>query len=130
MLDKNEEATRLTELQASTSDLLEVNDQLLTTVREDESADASTARVERLGETGEELALVKDRKSLFDITSLGHGNDTAVITDVENTVLLEDRTKHVLDNDRWGGVADEGRLLVQHLGEQVNTEVAVLARLA
>lgn len=66
---------------------------------------------------------------MLDITGLGHGDDAAVITNVEDAILLEDGAKHVLDNDRGRWVADEGGLLVQLLGEEVNTEVAVLASL-
>lgn len=110
-------------------DDLVVDSHLHTLVVNDEDADAATAVVERLGQAGDETALVKDGKALLDITRLGHGDNAAVLTDVENTVLLEDRTKHVLDNDGRGRVGDEGRLLMELLGEQVNTEVAVLAGL-
>jgi microcystin degradation protein MlrC len=108
---------------------LVVNSHLHTVVVDDEDTDAATAVVERLGETSRETALVKNGKTLLDITSLGHGDNATVLTDVENTVLLEDRTEHVLNNDRGGGVGDEAGLLVELLGEQVNTEVAVLASL-
>lgn len=111
-------------------DDLVVNSHLTTIVVDDEDTDAATAVVEALGETAEQAALVKDRKTLLDITGLGHGDDVAIITDVEDAVLLEDRAEHVLDNDRRAGVADEGGLLVQLLGEEVNTKVAVLASLS
>lgn len=52
---------------------------------------------------------------------------TVTILHVEDPVLLEDRTEHGLDNDARSGVRDEGRLLMQLLGEEVDTEVAVLA---
>ena len=111
-------------------DDLVVDGQLTALVVDDKDADAATAVVEALGEASKEAGLVKDREALLDVTSLGHGDDVAVITDVKDTVLLEDRAEHVLDDDRWAGVADEGRLLVQLLGEEVNTEVAVLASLS
>lgn len=110
-------------------DDLVVDSHLHTIVVDDEDADGATAVVEGLGEAGSKTALVKDGKTLLDVTSLGHGNNTAVFTDVKNAVLLEDRAEHVLNNDRRGGVGDEGGLLVQLLGEEVNTEVAVLASL-
>jgi hypothetical protein len=44
-------------------------------------------------------------------------------------VLLEDRAEHVLDNDRGSRVGDEARLLVELLGEEINTKVTVLASL-
>jgi hypothetical protein len=117
-------------LQAAAVDDLVVNSHLTAIVVDDKDTNAATAVVEAIGEAAKEAGLVKDRKTLFNITSLGHGDDVAIITDVEDTVLLEDRAKHVLDNDRRAGVADEGRLLVQLLGEEVNTEVAVLASLS
>ena len=111
-------------------DDLVVDGQLTALVVDDKDADAATAVVEALGEASKEAGLVKNRKALLDVTSLGHGNDVAVITDVKDAVLLEDRAEHVLDDDRRAGVADEGRLLVQLLGEEVNTKVAVLASLS
>ena len=110
-------------------DNLVVDSHLHTIVVDDEDADAATAVVKGLCQAGKETRLVKDGKTLLDITTLGHGDDTTVLADVENTVLLEDRTKHVLDNDRGGRVGDEAGLLMELLGEEVNTEVAVLASL-
>lgn len=46
---------------------------------------------------------------------------------VENTVLLQDGALHGLNNDAGSGVVNLGRLFVELLGEQVNSEVAVLA---
>lgn len=109
---------------------LVVDSHLATIVVDNKDTDRATAVVEAVGETAEEAALVKNRKALLDVTSLSHGDDAAVITDVEDTVLLEDRAKHVLDDNRGAGVADEGGLLMQLLGEEVNTEVAVLASLS
>lgn len=111
-------------------DDLVVNSHLATIIVDDEDTDAAAAVVEAVGETAKKAALVKDGEALLDVTGLGHGDNTAVVTDVKDTVLLEDRAEHVLDNDRGAGVADEGRLLVQLLCEEVNTEVAVLASLS
>jgi len=110
-------------------DDLVIDSHLLTIVIDDKNADAATTIVERLCQAGEKTALVKDRKTLLDIASLGHGNDGTVLTDVKNTVLLEDRAEHVLDNDGWCRVRDEARLLVELLGEEVNTEITVLSGL-
>jgi hypothetical protein len=108
---------------------LVVNSELLSTIVNDEDTNAATSIVERLGKAAEQIALVNDWETLLDITRLGHGDDTAVITDVEDTVLLEDWAQHVLDNDGWGWSGDEGWLLMKLLGEQINTEVTVLASL-
>jgi hypothetical protein len=110
-------------------DDLVVDSELLAIVVDDEDADAASSTVEGLSEAAEQRALVKDRKTLLDITGLGHGDDTAILADVKNTVLLEDRTQHVLDNDGRCRVGDEAGLLMELLGEEVNTEVAVLAGL-
>jgi hypothetical protein len=108
---------------------LEVDSHLHTLIGDNKDANATTAAVEGLGKAGSETALVKDGKTLLDITRLGHGDNATVFTDVKNTVLLEDRTKHVLDNDRGARVGDEAGLLMEGLGEEVNTEVTVLAGL-
>lgn len=63
---------------------------------------------------------------MLDITGLGHGDDGAVL-DVEDTVLLKYGTEHGLNDNARAGVGNGGRLLVELLGEQVDTEVAVLA---
>ena len=68
---------------------------------DDENTDTATTIVKGISEAFEELTLVEDRKALFDVTGLGHGDDAAITADVQNAVLLEDRAKHVLYNDRW-----------------------------
>jgi hypothetical protein len=110
-------------------DDLVIDSHLLTIVIDDKNADAATTIVERLCQAGEQTALIKDRKTLLDIASLGHGNDGTVLTDVKNTVLLEDRAEHVLDDDGWCRIGDETGLLMELLGEEINTEVTVLTGL-
>lgn len=107
-------------------DDLHVNGELTTTVVEDEDADAATATLEGLAQAAPEVGLVNDGEVGLDVAGLGHG-DNAAVAHVENAVLLEDGAEHGLDNDAGLGVGDEGRLLVQLLGEEVDTEVAVLA---
>lgn len=116
-------------LQSGAVNDLVVDSHLHTIIIDDENANAASAIVKRLCEAAEQGTLVKDRKALLDVTRLSHGNNTAILADVKNTVLLEDRTKHVLDNDGRSRVGDEARLLMELLGEEVNTEVAVLASL-
>jgi hypothetical protein len=107
-------------------DDLHVDSHLTTMVADDEDTDAATARLERLLQTGPQVALVNDRQVLLDVTSLGHGDNGAVLH-VKDTVLLEDGAEHGLDDDAGCRVGDERRLLVQLLGEEVDTKVAVLA---
>lgn len=113
-------------LQARAVDDLHVDAELAAAVVEDEHADAATARVEGGLETLPEVGLVHDGEVLLDVTGLGHGDDLALLH-VEDAVLLEDRPEHGLDDNARGGVSNEGALLVELLGEQINTEVAVLA---
>ncbi len=66
---------------------------------------------------------------MLHIASLGHGNNATIIADVEDAVLLENRAKHVLDDDRGGRIGDKARFFVKLLGKEVNSEVAVLSGL-
>jgi hypothetical protein len=52
---------------------------------------------------------------------------TGTFLNIEDPVLLEDRAKHSLNNDTWAWIRDEGRLLMQLLGEEIDTQVSVLA---
>lgn len=67
---------------------------------------------------------------MLDITALGHADDAAVITEVQDAVLLVDGSEHGLHDDRWLWVADEAGLFLKLLGEEVDTEVSVLASLS
>ena len=67
---------------------------------------------------------------MLDISSLSHGDNTAIIADIEDTVLLEDGTEHVLNDDRGRRVGDKARLFMQLLGEEIDPEVTVLAGLS
>jgi hypothetical protein len=52
---------------------------------------------------------------------------TVTVLHVQDAVLLEDGAEHGLDDNAGGGVSNEGALLVELLGEEVDTEVPVLA---
>ena len=106
-----------------------VDGKLTSAIVDDENTNAATAVGERVLESREEVALVNDWKALLDIAILGHGHNSAIVTNVQDAVLLEDWPQHALNNDGWCGVADEARLLVQLLGEEVDAEVAVLSSL-
>jgi hypothetical protein len=70
--------------------------------------------------------LINDGNGLLDIAGLGHSNDSAFL-EIKDTILLEDWAKHSLDDNTGAWVGDEGRLFMQLLGEEINTQVSVLA---
>lgn len=110
-------------------DDLVVDDELTATVVDDKGTDRATAVREGIADALEQVALSDDRETLLDITALGHGDETVVVTDVQDAVGLEDGAEHGLDNHGRTGVGDEAGLLLQLAGEEVDTEVAVLAGL-
>lgn len=118
-----------TGLQTGSVDDLVVNDELTASVVDDNSADGATALTVGLADTVEEVTLGNDLETLADVTGLGHGDDGLVLVDVQDAVGLVDRAEHGLDNDGGRGVVDEARLLLELAGEEVNTQVAVLASL-
>lgn len=105
---------------------LHVDSHLATVVADDEDTNAAAAGLESLLEAVPQAALVNDGEALLDITGLGHGDNGAILH-VKNAVLLEHGAEHGLDDDARGRVGDERGLLMQLLGEEVNTEVTVLA---
>jgi hypothetical protein len=110
-------------------DDLEVDDELTATVVDDEGTDGATAVGEGITDALEQVALGDDGQALLDITGLGHGDELAVITEIEDAVGLVDRAEHGLNHHGGGGVGDEARLLLELASEQVDTEVTVLASL-
>jgi len=68
-------------------------------ITDNKHSDGATATLKGISETAPELRLVKDRKGLFDISSLSHRDDIAILK-VQNAVLLENRPQHSLYNDR------------------------------
>lgn len=113
-------------LQTRTMDGLHVDGELTALVGDDENSDGATARLESLGQATPEVGLIDDREVLLDITGLGHGDDNAIL-EIKDSVLLEDRAEHGLDNNTWAWVGDERGLFMQLLGEEVDTQVSVLA---
>lgn len=110
-------------------DDLVVDDELAATVVDDEGTDGTTAVSEGIADALEEVALGDDGETLLDIARLGHGDETVVITEVQDAVGLEDGAEHGLDNHGGRGIGDEAGLLLQLAGEEVDTEVTVLAGL-
>ena len=108
-------------------DNLHIDSHLAAVVGDDQDADGTAARLKGLLEATPEVALVDDRQVLLDIAGLGHGDDGTIIAHVEDAVLLEDRAEHGLNDDARCRVGDERGLLMELLGEEVDTQVAVLA---
>jgi hypothetical protein len=110
-------------------DDLEVNNELTATVVDDKGTDRATAVGKGIADALGQTTLGDNGEGLLDVTGLGHGGEGTVTVDVEDTVGLEDGAEHGLDNHGRRGVGDEARLLLQLAGEEVNTEVTVLASL-
>jgi hypothetical protein len=109
---------------------LVVDGELLSVVGDDEDTDRSGSTTESLLELGEELALVDDLEALLDLSRLGHGDESTVIADVDETVLLEDWAEEGVEDNGWRWVRDNAWLFVQLLGEEINTEVTMLSGLS
>lgn len=109
---------------------LVVNSQLLAVIRDDQDADGAGSVAESLLQTTPEVSLVNNLQSLLNLTSLGHGNESSIVTDVDETVLLEDRSEKGVEDDGRRGMRDNTGFLVELLGEQVNTKVTMLASLS
>jgi hypothetical protein len=107
-------------------DDLHVDGKLASIVTDDKDSNAATTTLKGLRETVPQIGLVNDGNSLLDITSLGHSDNSAIL-EIKDTVLLEDGAKHGLDDNTWAWVGNEWRLLVQLLGEKIDTQVSVLA---
>lgn len=108
---------------------LVVNSQLLSMVRNNQDPDGTRTLSESLPQLIPEIALVNDLQSLLDLTRLGHSDELSVITDVNEPVLLEDRAQEGVENDGWRWVRDNTWLLVELLGEEINTKIPVLTSL-
>lgn len=104
---------------------LHVNTKLTACIGDDKDTDGATASLEGFGQAVPKVGLINDRDSLLDITSLGHGNNSSILQ-IKNSVLLEDRAEHGLDDDRRAWIGDERGLLMQLLGEEINAQVSVL----
>lgn len=109
---------------------LVVNSQLAITIGNDQDADATSALGEDVVQLRPQASLVDDGEVLLDVSSLGHCNDAAIVTNVKDTILLVDRSEHVLHHDRRRWVRDKARLFVELLGEEIDSEIAVLTRLS
>jgi len=106
-------------------DDLHVNSQLAALVIDDQDTNGTATIGEGFREAGPEVGLVNDGDVLLDISGLSHGNDRASLK-IKNSVLSEDWAEHSLQDNTWGWVGDDSGLFPQLLGEEINTQVAVL----
>ena len=110
-------------------DDLVINSQLTPTIIDNQDTDAPSTIGKRLINSRPQSTLINDRKTLLDLPRLSHGDNTTIVTNIKNTVLLEHRAEHVLHNHRRLGVGHEAGLLMKLLGEKIHSEIAVLTSL-
>lgn len=111
-------------------DDLVINCQFASSIIDDQNPNTASTIGKSIVEPGPQPALINNWETLLDITSFGHGHDTSIITDVKNTVLLEDRTEHTLNDDRGRWVGYEAGFFMKLLGEEIDSEVAMLSSLS
>lgn len=80
-------------------------------------------------QTRPEMSLINNLESLLDFPSLRHCNELAVLSDINEPVLFENRAKKGVKDNGRRGMGNHTWLLVELLGEQINTKVTVLASL-
>jgi len=108
---------------------LVVNNQFSPSIIDDQSPHTATPIRKRPVNLVVQATLINDRQTLLDIPTLRHADQAAILTHIQDAILLEDRAQHALHHDRVTGVADKGALLVELAGEEVHTEESQLARL-
>jgi len=106
-----------------------VYNKLTASIIDDQDTDTATAVGKRVVQSRPQSTLINDWKTLLDIASLSHGNNTAIIAHIKDTVLLEDGAEHVLDDDRWRRIGNKAGFFMELLSEEVHSEIAVLASL-
>jgi hypothetical protein len=108
---------------------LVVNSQLLSVVSDDQDADRSTSLSESFSEFVVKVSLVDNLEALLDLTRLSHGDELTVIADIDEAVLLEDRSEEGVEDNRRRWMRDNTWLFMELLGEEVDTEVTMLTSL-
>jgi len=109
--------------------LLVIDDEFLAVLLDDQNTDGTRALVESLLDLLWETTLGDDLDGALDLTAVGDGNQGTIFTSIDDLVLLESRSDHGVQDNAWRWVGDDARLLAKLMGEQVNTEVSVLASL-
>lgn len=106
---------------------LVVDRKLASLVTNHENTDATAAIGKGFAQLLHQALLFNYRQPLSDIPRLGHCNNTSIVTYVKDAVLLEDRAKHGLHNNAWTRGRYEACLLMELLGEEINTKIVQLA---
>jgi len=108
-------------------DSLVVDCQFILAIGDDEDTDETrSVAVSRLDLIAE-ATLIDNLEAGFEVPSFGHGNELAIIGNVDDTVLLVYGAHHAVEDDGRRRVGDDTGFLVKLTGEEVYTEVAVLA---
>jgi len=107
--------------------LLEVNNEFLLAIRNNKNADSTRALLEGLVNLNCEFTLGDNWDASLDLTRVGLDEEGSIITSLDDLVLLEAWGQDGVEDDRWRWVADNADFLAEFTGEQVNTEVSVLA---
>jgi len=71
-------------------DKLEIDGQLLSGVTDNQNPDSRTALSKSMPHLVMQIALINTFQPLLDFTCLGHANESSIITDINEPVLLED----------------------------------------
>lgn len=106
-----------------------INRELLPSISNYEDADGARATSKSFLQARPEMALVNNLETLFDFTSLSHGDKLSIFPYVNQTVLLEDRAQEGVENNRRRRMGHNTWLFMKLLGEQINSEIAMLTRL-
>jgi hypothetical protein len=107
-------------------DDLAVNNQLPTTIVDDQCSNAASAVCESSLNLGIEPTLINDPQTLLYITTLGHADDQTITAHVKDAVLLVDGAEHALDIDTGLRIAHEGALFLKLTSEKIDAQVSVL----
>jgi len=109
-------------------DGLEVDSEFIVTVADNKNADETRAVTIGSLDLVSETSLVDDLETRLKVTGLGHGNEATALRNVDDAVLLVDGAHHSVLDDGGRRVRDDARFLMELTGEEVDTEVTVLAR--
>ena len=93
-------------------DDLVVDHELPPSIVDDQSPNTAPPLRKRAINLAIQAPLIHNSKTLLDIPTLSHTDQSAIITHIQDTILLEHRTQHTLHHDRVPGVTDKGALLM------------------